>query len=64
MWGVDFHGEAQRNTSTDALVVEVPVVAQNKVFEQFTLSIEKVVDGAELVFIWDKTVVVVPFTIK
>lgn len=64
-WGIDFSGEALRNPSTDALVVEVPVHhSQDKVFEQFTISVEKGADGIELVFFWDQTVVAVPFAAK
>ncbi|MBS1491580.1 MAG: DUF2911 domain-containing protein [Bacteroidetes bacterium] len=63
-WGVNFDGEAQRNTPADVLIQEVPVVRHDKMFEQFTISVEKVAEGAELVFIWDKTLVVVPFTVK
>jgi len=63
-WGVNFDGTAQRNPDTDALVLETPVVAQGKIFEQFTISVEKVGEGAELILIWDKTLVAVPFSTK
>jgi len=63
-WGINFDGTAQRNPATDALVLETPVVAQDKVFEQFTISVEKVGDGDELNLIWDKTLVSVQFSAK
>ncbi|SRR5258706_8216354 len=63
-WGINFDGEAQRNPATDALIVETAVVAQDKIFEQFTISVEKVGDGDELNFLWDKTLVSVPFSAK
>jgi hypothetical protein len=63
-WGINFDGTAQKNPATDALIVETPVVAQDKVFEQFTISVEKVGEGAELILIWDKTLVAVPFSVK
>lgn len=63
-WGVGFDGQAQRDTETDALIIEAPVVIQDKEFEQFTISVEKSEDEMELVFIWDKTLVAAPFTIK
>jgi hypothetical protein len=64
-WGIGYNGEAQRNTETDAVVVEVPVNhAQEKEFEQFTISIENAADGIELIFFWDKTIVSVPFSVK
>lgn len=65
LWGIDYNGEAQRNPGTDAVVVEVPVNhSQEKEFEQFTISIENATDGIELNFIWDKTIVSVPFSVK
>jgi hypothetical protein len=64
MWGVNFKGEANRNPATDALVVEVPSVKHDKEFEQFTISIEKAGDSIELIFIWDTTLVAVPFAVK
>ena len=63
-WGVGFDGQAQRNPEKDAVMVEVPVVNQDKEFEQFTISIDKIGDEMELVFIWDKTLVAVPFSTK
>lgn len=63
-WGVGFDGQAQRDTATDALIIEAPVVLQDKEFEQFTISIEKIEEEMELVFIWDKTLVAAPFTAK
>jgi hypothetical protein len=38
------------------------VVIQDKEFEQFTISVEKGGEEIELIFIWDKTLVAVPFT--
>jgi len=63
-WGINFDGTAPRNPATDVLVTETPVMTQNKVFEQFTISVEKVGEGAELILIWDKTMVAVPFSSK
>lgn len=63
-WGINFDGTAQRNPATDALVVETPVVEESKVFEQFTISVEKGGEGAELILIWDKTLVAVPFSMR
>jgi hypothetical protein len=63
-WGVNFDGTAQRNPATDALVLETPVVAQDKVFEQFTISVEKAGEDDELILIWDKTLVAVSFSAK
>jgi hypothetical protein len=44
------------------LTVEVHAVQQQRVFEQFTISFEKVGEDAEMVLIWDKTLVAVPFS--
>lgn len=63
-WGINSKGEANREPSRDVLTVEVPVVLQDRVFEQFTISFEKVGEDAEMVFMWEKTVVAVPFSFK
>ncbi|HZB13143.1 MAG TPA: DUF2911 domain-containing protein [Chryseolinea sp.] len=61
-WGIGADGEANRNAAKDVLTVEVHAVQQERVFEQFTISFEKVGEEAEMVFIWDKTLVAVPFS--
>ena len=63
-WGVDFNGEANRKVENDVLSVEVPALSHDKVFEQFTISIEQVGDDIELILLWDKSVVVVPMSIN
>lgn len=64
-WGINFNGETLRDPAADALVLEAQVHhPQDKVFEQFTISIEKSNDGMELVLFWDNTVVAVPFNSK
>ena len=61
-WGVDFNAEANRDPKTDALVIEVPALLQDKEFEQFTISVEKAGEEIELILLWDKTLVAVPIT--
>ncbi len=63
-WGVGFDGQALREPEKDVLTIEAPVVIQDKEFEQFTISVEKMGEEMELIFIWDKTLVAVPFTLK
>ncbi len=63
-WGVNFNTQVSRDLTKDALIVEVPALTENKEFEQFTISVEKVSDGVELILIWDKTLVAVPFSVK
>lgn len=62
-WGVGFNGEANRNAAKDVLSVDAPSVTIEKEFEQFTIAIEKSGEDMELTFIWDKTLVVLPFTL-
>jgi hypothetical protein len=62
-WGINFNGEANREPSADVVNVEVPVSLTETEIEQFTISIEKTGDEMELIFMWDKTVVAVPFTV-
>ncbi len=61
-WGVGFNGRVAHDANKDALVIEAPVVLQEKEFEQFTISLEKAAEEMELLFIWDKTLVAAPFT--
>jgi hypothetical protein len=63
-WGVDFNGVANRNPSKDALTVDVPALIHDKEFEQFTIAVEKVGEDLELILLWDRTVIVVPITVK
>ena len=61
-WGIGSDGEANRTASKDVLTIDVHAVQQERVFEQFTISFEKVGEDAEMVLIWDKTLVAVPFS--
>jgi hypothetical protein len=61
-WGVNHKGEANRNPALDVLSVPVHAVKQERVFEQFTIAFEKVGEEAEMVLMWDNTVVAVPFS--
>jgi hypothetical protein len=62
-WGINFNGEANREPSADVVTVEAPVSLTETEIEQFTISIEKTGDEMELIFMWDKTVVAVPFIV-
>ncbi len=61
-WGIGFNGQSNRDPKQDALSIDVPVVIQDKEFEQFTISVEKGGEEIELIFLWDKTLVAVPFS--
>jgi hypothetical protein len=61
-WGVNHKGEANRNPSLDVLAIPVHAVKQKNVFEQFTIAFEKVGEDAEMVLLWDNTVVAIPFS--
>jgi hypothetical protein len=37
-------------------------VKQERIFEQFTISFEKMGEEAEMVLMWDNTVVAIPFS--
>ena len=60
-WGINHKGEANRNPALDVLIIPVHAVKQERVFEQFTIAFEKVGEEAEMVLLWDNTVVAVPF---
>lgn len=61
-WGIGSDGEANRNPAKDVLTIDVHAVWQERIFEQFTISFEKVGEDAEMVLIWDKTLVAIPFS--
>ncbi len=61
-WGINHKGEANRNPSLDVLSIPVHAVKQKRIFEQFTIAFEKVGEDAEMVLLWDNTVVAVPFS--
>jgi hypothetical protein len=61
-WGINSKAEANRNPERDVLSVVVKPLQQDQVFEQFTISFEKTGEDAEMVLIWDKTLVAVPFS--
>jgi hypothetical protein len=61
-WGVSSDGEANRSPELDVLQVEIHPVQQDREFEQFTIAFEKLDEEVEMVLMWDKTLVVVPFT--
>jgi len=61
-WGINSKGEPNRNPELDVLQVDVLAVQQEQVFEQFTIAFEDTGEDAEMVLMWDKTLVSVPFT--
>lgn len=63
-WGIDFNGEANRKPEKDVLSVQALSIQQEKEFEQFTISIERWGEEMQLIFMWDKTLVSLPFTKK
>lgn len=63
-WGINSKAEANRDPARDVLSVVVKPLQQDQVFEQFTISFEKTGEDAEMVLIWDKTLVAVPFSWK
>lgn len=62
-WGINFNGEANRQPAADVVTVEAPVTQTETPIEQFTISIEKTGDEVELIFMWDTTLVSVPFIV-
>ena len=62
-WGVDSNAEANRDPELDVLTFPIHAVWQDREFEQFTITFEKKMESeAEMVLLWDKTVVAVPFS--
>ncbi len=65
-WGIDVmnKGEAARDPNGAEVIVEIPVMISPKEIEQFTITIEKAAGAMELVFLWDRTLIAVPFTVS
>ncbi len=63
-WGVNFNGEVNRKSEKDVLSAEAPAVTSPTETEQFTISLEKMDNELELVFMWDKTLVALPFSVN
>lgn len=61
-WGINSKAEANRDETLDVLKVEVAPLQQDQVFEQFTIEFEKTGEDAEMILLWDKTLVAVPFS--
>lgn len=62
-WGVSpLTGEAARNESEDALIIEVSAINTKSTFEQFTIDFETMHNELDMILMWDKTLVVVPMT--
>lgn len=57
-WGVDFDGNAQRDSAKDVAAVKVPATHLPDVVEQFTIVMTD--DGSQLLLKWDDVVVAVP----
>lgn len=62
-WGIDFNGEANKKPENDVLSTEVPSLKQDKVIEQFTISVEKMDEEIQLILLWDKTVITLPMVV-
>src|SRR5690242_5933409 len=56
-WGIGPGGDANRDPEKDVLKLDVRSVQSEREFEQFTISFEKTGAEAEMVLIWDKTLV-------
>jgi hypothetical protein len=61
-WGINSDGEANRDPARDALVIDMPSVKQDHTIEQFTIEFQQIGEEAEMVLMWDKTLVAMPFT--
>lgn len=60
-WGVNSEGEPNRDPQKDVLTVQVHAIEQEREFEQFTIEFSKMKEEVEMVLLWDKTLVAMPF---
>jgi hypothetical protein len=65
-WGIDVMNDGQpaRDPNGKEVIIDVPVMTSPKEIEQFTITIEKAGDSMELVLLWDRTLVALPFGIN
>lgn len=61
-WGINSEGEANRDPAYDVIQVDVQALEQSKEFEQFTIAFEPVGMDAEMILMWNNTLVTVPFS--
>lgn len=61
-WGVNSAGEPNRDPTRDVLTVDARPVTHDTVFEQLTIAFEKTGGEAEMVLMWDNTIVALPFS--
>jgi hypothetical protein len=61
-WGVNSKMEPNRDPAFDVLSIPARAVQQDRPFEQFTIQFEDTGDEAEMVLLWDKTLVTIPFS--
>jgi hypothetical protein len=61
-WGINSEGDANRDPGQDVLSVDLLPVIQEKEFEQFTIAFDQVGEEAEMVLMWDRTLVAMPFS--
>lgn len=59
-WGVNAEGKPNRTPALDALSVSAHAIWQQREFEQLTIEFDKTNDDAEMVLMWDKTLVALP----
>lgn len=63
-WGVNAEGQPNRDPKKDVLTIQVHAVQQEREFEQLTIEFSKLKEEAEMVLLWDKTLVAIPFQQK
>lgn len=60
-WGVEpMDGKANRDPGKDQLSIETAVINSTKLFEQFTIDLDKVGNEIHFVLMWENTMIVVP----
>jgi hypothetical protein len=63
-WGINSDGEANRKPDLDVLTLQVRALKQEKEFEQFTIAFNMTGEEAEMVLLWDTTLVSMPFSFE
>lgn len=62
-WGVDMEGNANMDPEKEIIRITTDVIDPDMVFEMFTITLDQVKDGINMVLVWDQTMIVIPLSV-
>ncbi|MDH5379342.1 MAG: DUF2911 domain-containing protein [Cyclobacteriaceae bacterium] len=64
LWGVNMDNVANMDPKYEVLRIETDVIRPEMEFEIFTITLDSVKGGVEMVLVWDRTMISIPIEIK